>query len=116
MEKTIRTIILVLAILLFLGMTNIVNFIYPNSATIYDEFTKAYYLEERLEEVFAMLLFLYCFLKSTQIRKGLACFGFTIVFASMVDKLFFNEYHYLSTDIIILIFASILGFVAYIRQ
>lgn len=116
MEKGIRTIILVTAILLFLGMTNIVNYVYPNSSTIYDEFSKAYYLEERLEEVLFCLLFLYAFLKSTGVRKGFACFGFVVTFGSVVDKVFFGIYHYLSTDIIILVFASIIGYLAYKRQ
>lgn len=102
--------------MLFIGMTNIVNCVYPNSATIYEEFTKAYYMEERLEEILFALLFLYAFLKSTGVRKGFAAFGFTIVFASFVDKVFLNEFHYLSTDIIILIFATIIGYVAYKRQ
>ena len=116
MEKGIRTIILILAILLFLGMTNIVNIIYPNSSTIYAEFEKAYYLEECFEEILFCILFLYAFLKSTGVRKGFACFGFAVAFASLVDKVFLNEFHYLSTDIIILVFASVLGYLAHKRQ
>jgi hypothetical protein len=126
MEKTLRTILLIICLILFIGMSNFLLWLYPNAQYQingvinpdyeYAEFLKHYYLEERLNEVLFCLLFLYAFLKSTGIRKGLACFGFVVTFASVVDKVFFGIYHYLSTDILMLIFASIIGYVAYKRQ
>lgn len=116
MEKTIRTIILVSCLVLFIGMSNFLLWLYPQAGSVHSEFLKHYYLEERLNEILFCLLFLYAFLKSTGIRKGLACFGFVVTFASVVDKVFFGVYHYLSTDIIILVFASVLGYLAHKRQ
>lgn len=115
-NKAIRTGILAICILMFLSMTNVLKVIYPDAETVYSEFLKYYYLEERLNEVLFCLLFLYAFLKSTGIRKGFACFGFVVTFASVVDKVFFGIYYYLSTDILILIFAAVIGYVAYKRQ
>jgi hypothetical protein len=115
-SNIIKTVILIISILMFISMTNILKIIYPEAEDVYAEFLKYYYLEERLNEVLFCLLFLYAFLKSKGIRKGFACFGFVVTFASVVDKVFFGIYDYLSTDIIILIFASILGYFAYKRQ
>lgn len=116
MAKTIRTTILIACLILFIGMSNFLLWLYPDAGEVHSEFLKHYYLEERLNEILFCLLFLYAFLNSTGIRKGLACFGFVVTFSSVVDKVFFGVYHYLSTDIIILAFASVLGYLAFKRQ
>jgi len=40
-------------------------------------------------------------------------FGFVVTFASVIDKAFLGVFNYLYSDIIILIFATIISFVVY---
>ena len=61
-----------------------------------------------------MFLVIFGLAKST--TKAVAIFGFTVSFASAVDKIIFGITDYLITDIIVLIVATILFWVVHMRE
>ena len=102
------------AILLFCFTVFGLLIIYPNAETDYDQFLSFYYLEQRLNEVLVSILFLVIFLAcNNRCLRALSIFGFTLTFSSLIDKVFFLNFDYLYSDIIIVGAAFYLSYKTY---
>lgn len=106
--------LIIVAILLFCFTTLVLKLIYPNVETDYVEFLEYYYTEQRLNEVLVSVLFFVLFMVvENRFSKALSIFGFTLTFSSMIDKVFFENYNYLYSDLVILLFSFCLSFKIY---
>ena len=111
-----KNILTISAIILFCFTTFGLLIIYPNAKTDYDEFLSYYYAEQRLNEVLVSLLFLVLFMvANNRLLKALSILGFTLTFSSMLDKLFFANYGYLYSDLIIIIVSIYLSLKTYLN-
>ena len=109
-----KNILTITAILLFCFTVFGLLIIYPNAETDYNEFLSFYYLEQRLNEVLVSILFLVIFLAcNNRFLRSLSIFGFTVTFSSLIDKVFFLNFDYLYTDIIIIATAFYLSYITY---
>jgi hypothetical protein len=112
----LKNILTISAIVLFCSTTFGLLLIYPNAATDYNEFLSYYYAEQRLNEVLVSLLFLVLFIvANNRLLKSLSILGFSLAFSSMLDKLFFANYGYLYSDVIIIIVSIYLSLKTYLN-
>ena len=104
--------LIILCVVIFLTMSEVLLYLYPQASEDYNVFLKHYYLEDKINEILITLLFLLSVFQSKiKIIKAFAVFGFTIAFASTIDKVVFNVFEYLYTDIFLLIFATCIAYI-----
>ena len=108
----IRLIIISICVLFYCLHSEVFIIIYPDLETNYDVFLEYYNIKNISNEIVFSLFFLCIFLNSKEWVKSFSIFGFVMSFGSVVDKLIFNTNHYLVTDIILLIFATRLAWLA----
>jgi len=113
----VRTFLVIISILIFVLNVPLLKLAYPTAETDYSVFIDVYYAKEKINEVLISLLFLIAFLSDgNRLIKAICTFGFTITFSSMIDKVFLQNFNYLYSDIIIVIFALTLSIKIYAKH
>jgi len=108
-----RTLLIFLCCIIFICHSEVLALLFPETETDWDVFEKYYYAKDIVNELLFTLLFLFATLVTKGLKKGFAMFGFVVTFASFIDKAFLGVFNYLYTDILLLIFATCIGFVVY---
>lgn len=102
-----------IAVLLFCFGGHVLIRVYPELDSDYDVFLDYYYAKERLNEVLIALLFFIGFISTKGLIKSVLFFGFFVSFASMVDKVFLDNYDLMYSDIVVLVVALLLSYKVY---
>jgi uncharacterized membrane protein len=105
--------LILLAVLIFAFNSEVLNIFYPQASADYDVFLEFYFTKDKVNEFLFALLFFIVFLATKKITRVFACFGFVISFSSMVDKALLGLFDYLITDVVVLIFATVLSYIVY---
>jgi len=108
----IRLIIVSLCAIFFCLNSEVFEILYPTLESDYDVFLKYYASKNIAFEIAFSLFFLCIFLNSYKWVRAVAIFGFVMTFGSIVDKLIFGINDYIITDVILLIFATRLAWMA----
>lgn len=114
--KPINYYIIILLVLAYLFNSNAVEWIYPLAHSDYNEFLKYYELRGQVYEIMFFLAFLFAFLNTRKLLKGMAAFVMCLSFASVIDKVFLNITQFVLTDYIIIAFGIIAGVYVYFKQ
>lgn len=110
---TVTKILASLLVVLFCFGGHVLIAIYPDLETDYDVFLKYYYARERLNEVMMCLLFFVAYINTIKLAKAILFFGFSLAFASVIDKVFLDNYKLLYSDIVIIGLALLLSYRVY---
>ena len=108
----IRLIIIISCTVFFCLHSEIFNVIYPEIENNYDQFISYYNARNVAIDIVFSLFFLCIFLNSYKWVRAIAIFGFVMTFGSVVDKWIFGVNDYIITDVILLIFATRLAWMA----
>lgn len=113
MIPTVTKALAALLVVLFCFGGHVLIAVYPDLETDYDVFLKYYYTRERLNEVMMCLLFFVAYINTFKLAKAILFFGFSLAFASVIDKVFLDNYKLLYSDIVIIGLALLLSYRVY---
>ena len=109
-----KNILIFIAVLVFAFNYDVLMHIYPEAETNREQFIDYYYAKEKTNEFLYVLMFYILFMYvESKLFSAIAVFGLTISFCSMLDKVFFSNYDYITTDIVVALMALILSIKVY---